>query len=95
MNENQLSADFLFLEVMATTVCDDTEPFHNPGKIENTQFSWCQWDPVTKDQPVLVSTAGTLCNILVNPQLQRPAQSLIRTMVECPGNSFHFTLSSC
>ncbi|MXQ90049.1 hypothetical protein E5288_WYG014014 [Bos mutus] len=32
MNENQLSADFLFLDVVTAVVCDDTEPFHNPGK---------------------------------------------------------------
>lgn len=41
MNENQLSADFLFLDVVTAVVCDNTEPFHNPGKTGNSQFSWC------------------------------------------------------
>ena len=94
MKENQLSAVFLFLEVVIAIVCDDTKPFHNPGKIGNSQFSWCQWDPITKDQPVLINTTGTLCNILVNSQLQRMAQSLAGTMVESLCNSFHLTLSS-
>ena len=41
MNENQLSADFLFLDVVTAVVCDNTKPFHNPGKTGNSQFSWC------------------------------------------------------
>lgn len=94
MNENQLSAVFLFLEVMIAIVYDDTKPFHNPGEIGNSQFSWCHWDPITKDQPVLINTTETLSNILVNSQFQRLAQSLARTMVESLCNSFHFTLSS-